>query len=164
MVHMSILTPPPRNLRLSGVDPDQLRMVEGDVYSIAARLAEISSNLFLVLHKDVAKPWVVMEHCADGEVRFVARYEQLDQRILKHVEYMKNVPFEKRLAVAEAEAAAANAEAKDAWWDTEQAEEFAWEFAKALDDANLGDDRPHRSYRPFRQVMRNRTAPLKHED
>jgi hypothetical protein len=50
-----------------------------------------------------------MEQCEDGVIRFVARYAELDQRILDDLRYMLSVPFDERLKKVEREIDTKNA-------------------------------------------------------
>jgi hypothetical protein len=96
-----LLMPPPTNLRLTR--EDAANMVEGDVYNICERVAEISDRLFIAPQFGQPKPWVVMETGNDGVDYFVLSAEELDARIIDRINYIRGVPFEKRMATLEAE-------------------------------------------------------------
>ena len=101
----------PSNLHLA---PHQVSMhVEGDVFNICERIrTEVpdGDRLFVVMHEEHPKPYVVMEKCDDGTERFVYRTDSLDARLLEKLRYFVNVPFEKRFEQAEKEEAKARAE------------------------------------------------------
>ncbi len=79
-------------------------MVEGDVYNICERIRDIDPRLFIVqLEGDDRCAYAIMEHCDDGVDRMVYKATELDQRILKKLEYMRQVPFEQRLQAIEAD-------------------------------------------------------------
>ena len=106
-----LVTPIPTNLRLdmSG-DRHTSAVVGSDLYGIAERVRELDPNLMIVFHEDREEPFTVMENCKDGVVRFVARYKELDSRIIDDLRYMLNVPFEERLKKVEREIDKANAD------------------------------------------------------
>lgn len=119
--------------------------VSSDLYGISHRIKEIDKNLSLVFHKGAKRPWVVMEMCADGEERFVSRYEKADARILDDLRYMLAVPYEHRLEALEQKTAAENA-AKE-FMDEETFDRFAYDFHKAAVESNMIDPMWGRSYR-----------------
>lgn len=94
----------PSNLRIdmSG-NRRGIMVVDSDLYKIADRIKEIDPRLMIVYHDGHPEPFTIMEQCEDGVTRFVARYAELDQRILEDLRYMLHVPFEKRLAIVERE-------------------------------------------------------------
>jgi hypothetical protein len=100
----------PSNLRIdmSG-DRRGVMVVDSDLYKIADRIKEIDPNLYIVFHEKHPQPFTIMENCKDGVSRFVARYEELDQRILDDLRYMLSVPFDERLKRVEREIDAKNA-------------------------------------------------------
>lgn len=106
-----LVTEMPSNLRLdmSG-NRQKVMMVDSDLYNIAERVKEIDPNLYIVFHEDHPQPFTIMEDCKDGVCRFVARYEELDQRILDDLRYMLSVPFDERLRVVERRIDKANAD------------------------------------------------------
>lgn len=88
--------------------PDNLRgrfgqMVESDVYMIADRVREIDPSLFIYAtdQPGVAKKYAICEHCVDGVERLVFATDELDARVLTHLQYLLRVPFEHRFAEAE---------------------------------------------------------------
>lgn len=87
----------PSNLR---VDPDLISAhIEGDLYRICDRIkAEFGNRLFVVMHKDHPKPYVIMERADDGIERFVLRTDVLDGRVVDRLQYLLKVPLDKRLA------------------------------------------------------------------
>jgi len=108
----------PNNLHF-GADV-RATIVEGDLYDICTRLEEIDPTLFIVaLESPDGKSFAIMEHCADGWDRLIWRVEELDARVIKKAQYLKGVPFEKRIEEAEKVEARMQAEL-----DEEQFEEF----------------------------------------
>jgi hypothetical protein len=102
---MSLVLPgsaAPSNLHLA---PHQVNMhVEGDVFNICERIrTEVpqGDRLFVVMQEDHPKPYVVMEKSDDNVERFVCRTDALDGRLIARLQYLINVPFEKRFAEAE---------------------------------------------------------------
>lgn len=101
----NLALPRPDNLRVPL--GSRAHLVESDVYHICERLREIDPNLYLyaldppVEFGDKTYRWSVNEFCGDGVERLVARYEELDARIIENILYLAHVPFEKRLAEAE---------------------------------------------------------------
>lgn len=102
----SLALPIPDNLRI----PDgrgRTHLVESDVYNICERMREIDRSLFLwvldppITFAGMTYNFSVTELCEDGQMRLVKRFEELDARILKDLEYMLHVPFEQRIKVAE---------------------------------------------------------------
>lgn len=95
------------------------RHVDGDVYNISERIAEIDPSLYIdpldppVTIGDKTWNFAITELCADGVERLVFRTEQLDARILEHVRYLLHVPFAVRFAEAEAREAKLDAERKE---------------------------------------------------
>lgn len=131
-----MITTMPGGLRYKG---KFCRYVESDVFNVVTRMREIDPRLHVVLQEGHKLPWVVMEDCADGETRFVKRYEELTPAILDDLRYMLAVPFEKRIEIMQREADAANDAAKrhresDAW------QEFAWDFGKTLYECGFTHD------------------------
>jgi len=106
-----IVTEMPSNLRLdmSG-NRQKVMMVDSDLYRITERIAEIDPNLYVVFHEDHPKPFTIMENCHDGVSRFVARYEELDQRILEDLRFMCSVPFDERMKAAQKQIDKSNAD------------------------------------------------------
>lgn len=104
---------------LVAATPDNLRFdggslaVEGDVYDICGRLAELSSKTFGNKHrllmrdrkdswaKHGGKRYIVSEIGEDGVERWVQGFDTIDGHIIEKLEYMLHVPFEKRFAEAE---------------------------------------------------------------
>lgn len=118
--------PKPVNLNFGDA---RLKYVESDLYGIAERIKELDPSLSVVLHEGHSKPWVVVERGSDGDERFVARYEELDSRVLDHLRYIAAVPFEKRIEKLQREA---NAENKNHGRMTEeQFDRFARDFYDA---------------------------------
>jgi hypothetical protein len=125
--------PIPDNLVAKGY-----RHVESDLYNICERIKEVSPRLRLIFHeRHPKKPWVVMEDCADGVERFVARYAVPDARILENLRYMLAVPFDERMKKVEAEVEAHNEAHSE--MDPEVIERMAYDMRRALVDANLSD-------------------------
>jgi len=122
-----------------------MTQVESDVYNICTRVREIDPSLSVVLQEGHPKPWVVMELGIDGEERFVARYEELDARILENLRYMLAVPFEKRLDVLQRQADKENAERGRL--TEEKIDQLAHAFYDAGVKSNLIDPKWGKSYR-----------------
>ena len=135
-----LITFKPDNVKLPRNTRESMQMVTGDVYNIANRIKEkFGPNLFIVVHDNHPKPFVVMEHCADGAERLVKRYEALDARIIEDLEYMLKVPFEKRQKIAELEVAKAEAERDRAFAESEKFDYFATEMKREMKRANMID-------------------------
>lgn len=137
---MSLITVgAPDNIKIAGVSPFALRMVESDVHDIARRIKEIDANLYVVVHQGHERPFVVMEHALDGNERMVSRYERLDASILDDLRYMLRVPFSERFAATTKRVDAENKAQEDAWKESESHEMFMWEFRRALEESNMVD-------------------------
>lgn len=97
--------PRPDNMRVPYGDAAHL--VENDVYNICARIKELDPNLYLYLLDppivlgDKTYRYTVSEMCEDRVERLVSRFEDLDARIIEHLQYLLHVPFEHRMAEAE---------------------------------------------------------------
>lgn len=126
-----------------------VEMVSSDLYNISQRIKEVDPNLSLVFHKGKERPWVVMEKCADGEERFVSRYEKADGRILDDLRRMLATPYMERLEKLEQKIAAEN-KAKEFMSD-EAFERFAYEFHKAAVESNMIDPKWGKSYRKVKK-------------
>lgn len=138
-----MLIPRPANLTVHG--DKALAPVDGDVFNICNRIKEIDSRLRIVLHEGHQKPWVVLEMCADGEERFVSRYEELDSRILTDLQRMLAVPFMERVEKLSREIDAKNAQ--HGRMTEEQIDQLAHAFRKAAVESNMIDPKWGRSYR-----------------
>lgn len=137
---MSLITVgAPENIKIAGVNPHALKMVESDVFNIAQRIKEIDPNLYVVVHEGHARPFVVMEHALDGTERMVSRYDRLDSSILDDLRYMLNVPFERRFAELTKKIDAENERQENAWMESEAHDRMTWEFQRALVDSNLSN-------------------------
>jgi hypothetical protein len=134
-----MLMPTPGGLRTAA------RYVESDVFNICNRIKEIDSRLQLVLQENHAQPWVVMEHCADGETRFVKRYEELTPQVLDDLRHMLTVPFEQRVAALQKKADEANDVAKKLR-ETEAWHEFMWDFKTTMYECGLTHDHAYKSF------------------
>jgi hypothetical protein len=142
-----LLTPVPDNMRLPrGAVLGNTHVVEGDVFNICERIKDIHPDLFVVLQEGHDRPWVVMERCTDGVERMVSRYEELDARILEDLRYMLAVPFEERYRRVADRIDRENKQREQV--SDEWIERFAWDFQRALVDANMSDPVWGRSYRP----------------
>jgi hypothetical protein len=129
----SIYAPRPENLRMKGATH-----VSSDLYDICNRIREVDPSLFIVYHPDhQTHPYVVMEHCRDGEDRIVKRYATLDARVLEDLRYMLAVPFDERWKRIAAEVDAANE--KIGKMDEEKMDRFMWEFDRAARRSNMYD-------------------------
>ena len=146
-----MITPMPGGLRFKG---KYCRYVESDVYNVVNRIKEIDPRLYVVLHEGDPKPWVVMEECADGETRFVKRYDELTPAILDDLRYMLAVPFEKRIEMLQREADAANDAAKR-HRESDEWQQFMWDFRKTAYECGLVHDRNYIS-RPNKGDRRKR--------
>lgn len=146
-----MITPMPGGLRYKG---KYCRFVESDVYNVVNRIKEIDPRLYVVLHEGEKRPWVVMEQCADGEVRFVTRYEELSPKILDDLRHMLAVPFQARIDAMQKKLDEENDAAKkhresDAW------QQFTWDFNRTLHEANMVDSKYYKSL-PFDGKRRKR--------
>lgn len=107
----------PRNLRYARGH------VEGDVFRICERLAEIDPRLFVepldppVTFNGTTYHFSIVEECGDGVCRLVFRAPALDARIIEHVQYLMHVPFERRFKEAVDRAEQMEADAKEAELD-----------------------------------------------
>lgn len=94
--------------------------VEGDVFRICERLEEIDKSLFVdpidppVTVGDKTYHYAIVEECGDGVCRLVFRVQELDARIIEHVQYLMHVPFERRLDEAEKRADQMETDAREA--------------------------------------------------
>ena len=103
----------PSNLHLT--PSHKVRYVEGDMFDICRRLAEIDPRLYVVeLEKGDKAVWCIMEACNDGVQRQVCKVDALDARCLEKVRYMLFVPFEHRIAALEKENEQWEADQQDA--------------------------------------------------
>lgn len=104
--------------------PDNLRgrygaLVESDVYDICSRIKEVDPNLYIQLLDPPVQfagkvyHYAIVEVCRDGVERLVCRVEELDARVIEHMQYLLHVPFEKRFAEAERLEAKAEAERRE---------------------------------------------------
>lgn len=76
--------------------------VSGDVFDICKRVAEVDPSLYIIqLEHDDRCAYAVMEDCSDGNQRLVSKHQELDQRIIDKMLYLKSVPFEHRFAEIE---------------------------------------------------------------
>lgn len=92
-------------------------IIDGDLYNICERIKEVDPRLFIVVldkQDNDEYSFAIMEHCDDGWDRLVWRVKELDQRVLKKAEYLRKVPFERRLEEAEAMEARMKAEEDEA--------------------------------------------------
>jgi hypothetical protein len=111
-------------------DAPPIKMVEGDVFNIAARVKMIDPSLSVLLQEGHPKPWVVVETNATGE-HMVQRYERLDPEILEDLRRMAAIPFEKRYREL-ADAVDAENTAPSTGLTDEQFELFAWNLRKNI--------------------------------
>lgn len=138
----------PENMRIAGVDPHKLTVVEGDVFDMANRIKEIDPNLYIVLHDGHAEPWVVMELCLDGWERMVARYAELGPHILEDLRRMIAIPYDERERELQKKIDKENEARENAWMESEAHDRMTWDFRKALEDSNMADFKWFRSFRP----------------
>lgn len=113
---MSLAIPiQPSNLRLSRKIP-----IDSDVFNICERVKELDPRLTIHAYDppvhvgDKTYNYGISEQCDDGVERLVYRVEALDGRIIEHLQYLLHVPFERRFAIAERLADAAEEERKEA--------------------------------------------------
>jgi hypothetical protein len=139
----------PANLRLGRLRHGQV-ITDSGVYGICERIKEFDPTLYVVLQEGDDRPWVVMEETHTGECRFVARYAELDGRILEHLRYIKNVPFAERFKKLEAQIEAENAELGKP--DEESMDYLAWEMQKALIESGMSDPKWVKSFRPTKHL------------
>lgn len=140
MSRPTFLAPVPDNLRAK-----KHQYVTSDVYGICDRIKQIDRSLFVVLQEEHAKPWVIVEHCADGIERFVKRYEHLDASILEDLRYMLAIPFDKRVERISKEAEAENDRLTAI--DEEKHERFLWDWKDSAVRSNIMDPMWFSSYR-----------------
>lgn len=143
-----MLMPTPFGLRTPA------RFVEHDVYNVCQRIKEIDSRLQVVLQEGHKMPWVVMENCADGNCRMVKRYEELSPAILDDLRRMLAIPFEKRIEEMQKAADRENDAARK-HRESDQWQEFVWDFQRTLHQSNLSDPKYYKSL-PFDGMRRKR--------
>lgn len=129
----------PDQIKVAGTKGHKIHWVDQDVLGIVQRVKEIDPNLSIILHENHRHPFVVMEQCVDGSCRMVSRYAALDARILDDLRYMLSVPFDKRFEALTRRIDAENEAQEHKWQDSEQWDEFVWNFRQALRDANMAD-------------------------
>lgn len=94
----------PRPFNLSLPPGMHVQEVEGDLYDICSRLAEISPRIFVnLLTGDDQHAFAIMEHCIDGVDRMIFKVQTLDQRVLRKVEGIMALSLSERIAKAEQE-------------------------------------------------------------
>jgi hypothetical protein len=104
----SLALPHPENLRVQIIQGRKYKLVDSDMYNICDRVKELSPNLYIYLIEPAQHfagrvyNFAVCEMCEDGVERLVKRYEHLDGRIIKELQYLLHVPFAERFAAAEA--------------------------------------------------------------
>lgn len=125
---------------------ERLLHVGSDVYNICERVKEIDTRLSIIVHEGREKPFVVIERCDDGVERMVARYAELDARILEDLRRMLAIPATERVEKLQRQIDRENAENDK--MDPEKWERFTYEFQKALVDSNLSTPVWFKSYRP----------------
>lgn len=122
----------PSNLHLRA--SVKTRYVDGDMFDICERLAEISTRLYIVeLAEGSDANYIVMENCDDGVQRAVLPkgVRELDARVLEQIRYLMHVPFEHRLAAVEAENAKYEADHHENILDT-MYDKMGGEFRRQL--------------------------------
>lgn len=83
----------------------KMRFVEFDVFNITERIArEVDPRLHVwELESDYQdQKWLVTEMGLDGIERFVCKTDELDSRLIEHLQYLVHVPFHVRVAALEA--------------------------------------------------------------
>lgn len=106
----------PSNLHLS---PEQVKSVEldADAYDWMKRLPEEvigGERLFVVIHEDHPRPYVIMEHADDGSDMFVLRTDHLGADTLETLRRAVKIPLHQRLAEFEKAEAKAEQERQEA--------------------------------------------------
>lgn len=132
---MSLVAPLPRNMKLAGVRGgrhDAVKLVESDVFNVAERLRHVSPDLRIVYQDGHSEPFVVMEDCVDGEMRFVARYAELDARIIEDVIRMRAIPFAERWAESCKRVDAENKALEQRLYESEEFDRAAWDLQMAI--------------------------------
>ena len=124
----------PSNLHLRS--STKTRYVDSDMFDICHRLAAISPRLYIfeLTEKDDSA-YVIMESCDDLVQRTVLKLpknQALDARVLERVQYMLNVPFDKRYAAVEKENAKYEADHHDNLMEN-MVENMAGQFRKQLE-------------------------------
>jgi hypothetical protein len=112
--------------------------VEADVFHISERIREVGENLRIQLldppqmvNGQERRFAIVELTAADGSHELVYRAPALDGRVIEHVEYLLQVPFNKRFAEAERLADKQNKEDEENRID-QMVEEFGHEFQGQL--------------------------------
>ncbi len=78
--------------------------VEADLFGIMDRLAEYDPNIRATpLAQGDLFAWSIGEIGPDGVLREILRADELDQRILDRLNYIRSVPLEERIAAIEAD-------------------------------------------------------------
>lgn len=131
-----LVTAVPDNMRLD-VSGEKPALIESDLWNIAERIKEIDPNLVVVFHEGHSEPFTVMEQCRDGVTRFVARYKELDQRILEDLRFMQSIPFSERIQAVERKIDAANDALERP--DEEVMDWLATEMRREMKKANMID-------------------------
>ncbi len=130
----------PDNMRLPG-RLKGARMMTSDVFNVCEQIKQLDPNLYVVLHEGHEKPFVVMEHCIDGQERMVKRYAELDSRILADLRKMITVPWSERYKQLAREIDAHNRKQEAAWEESEAHERFTFELGKALRESGIATGR-----------------------
>lgn len=141
----------PENVMLPRSTTRRMKVVTSDVYNICDRIKQIDRRLMVVLQENHPEPWAVMENCADGNVRMVARYEALDARILDDLQRMLAIPYLERFRILSEKIDKENADNEKINMDTEANEKLAFEFRRALRDSNIEPAVRFTSTRPIKR-------------
>lgn len=148
---MSVLVPTPHTIRPKRGKPLP-KFVEHDVLQVTDRIKEIDPRLFVMLFEDTPRPWVVYEQTESGP-QVVQRYTELTPSIIEDLRRMLAFPFTDRVKKISDEIDKNNKDLGK--MDPEKFERFAYDFRKAMVQANMIDT-PDFSSRRF--VTNRRTG------
>lgn len=95
----------PSNLHLK--PSVKARFVEYDVFNIADRIGrELDGgdriHIWELSEDRQEQKWLVTENGPDGVERFVCKTDELDARLIEHLQYLVHIPFHVRVAALEA--------------------------------------------------------------
>lgn len=103
----------PSNLEV----PPEMRnaYVEGDLFNICERVAEVSPHLGIIPLPEARHPWkyAIVEHCRDGVERLVFEVRELDGRVIQELHRIMAKPLSERVK---------DVEAMEHQWEAEEVE------------------------------------------
>jgi hypothetical protein len=150
----------PSNLVLP--NDTRTRMVGSDMFDICSRIAEVSPNLYVVVHEKPSGElmhYSVMEKCADGVQRLALNVgpgksiDALDQRVVDRLQYLLRVPLNQRLAEHEKLEEKHKAEQKQTELDTlyeKMGRRMHWQLERDGFIGGRGISTPKKGVKPTR--------------